>query len=285
MISPRKGTAQVRVQRVRDGSSRARKDTVAVEEPLEIRVERGFDGEVEVHPVSVTMRTPGSDFELAAGFLFTEGILGSRDQVKEMRYCVGDEPQKYNIVAVRLAEGAAFDPERLTRNFYTTSSCGVCGKASLEAIELQGCSPIDSDGLTIDAALLPQMPERLREVQGLFERTGGLHAAALFTPDGELVTVQEDVGRHNAVDKIVGHELLEGRTPLSDRVLVVSGRTSFEILQKALMAGLPIVVAVGAPSSLAVELASQFNITLVGFTHSGGFNVYSASERIGGFNG
>lgn len=285
MISPRKGVAQIRVQRVRGGAARTRKDAVAVEEPMEIRIERPVGSEVDVHAVSVTMRTPGHDFELAVGFLFTEGLVKAREDVQEIRYCSGDDPQEYNIVAVRLAEGVPFDPGRLMRNFYTTSSCGVCGKASLEAIEVKGCVPIAEDDLSVEAALLPRLPERLREGQGLFERTGGLHAAALFAPDGALIEVREDVGRHNAVDKVIGHEILEGRVPVSDRILMVSSRTSFEILQKALVAGIPMVVAVGAPSSLAVHLANQFNITLVGFTHSDGFNVYSGAKRIRGLTG
>lgn len=285
MNSPRKGVAKIRVQRVRDGSSRLRKDAVAVEEPMEIRLERAVDGEIEVHAVTVTMRTPGSDFELAAGFLFSEGLVRVREDVHEIRYCAGDEPQEYNLVAVRLAEGAAFDSGLLTRNFYTTSSCGVCGKASLEAIEVKGCSRLAGAEPIVEASLLPQLPDRLREEQGLFERTGGLHAAALFAPDGELIVVREDVGRHNAVDKVIGHELLEGRIPAKDRILMVSSRTSFEILQKALLAGVGMVVAVGAPSSLAVNLASQFNITLVGFTHTEGFNVYTGPERIRGLRG
>lgn len=285
MISPRKGVAQIRVQRVREGASRTRKDAVAVEEPMEIRIERPVGSEVEVHAVSVTMRTPGHDFELAVGFLFTEGLVKARQDVQEIRYCAGDDPQEYNIVAVRLTEGVPFDPSSLMRNFYTTSSCGVCGKASLDAIAVKGCVPLAEDELSVEAALLPRLPERLREGQGLFERTGGLHAAALFDSDGELIEVREDVGRHNAVDKVIGHEILEGRVPASDRILMVSSRTSFEILQKALVAGIPMVVAVGAPSSLAVHLASQFNITLVGFTHSDGFNVYAGAERIRGLTG
>lgn len=285
MISPRKGVAQIRVQRVREGASRTRKDAVAVEEPMEIRIELPVGSGVDVHAVSVTMRTPGHDFELAVGFLFTEGLVKTREDVQEIRYCSGDDPQEYNIVAVRLAEGVPFDPGRLMRNFYTTSSCGVCGKASLEAIEVKGCVPFTEDDLSVEAALLPRLPERLREGQGLFERTGGLHAAALFAPDGALIEVREDVGRHNAVDKVIGHEILEGRVPVSDRILMVSSRTSFEILQKALVAGIPMVVAVGAPSSLAVHLANQFNITLVGFTHSDGFNVYSGAKRIRGLTG
>jgi FdhD protein len=250
---------------------------------MEIRLERaGPGGAVEAHQVAVTMRTPGDDFELAVGFLFSEGLLASRDDVAEVTYCTGPETQEYNVVSVRLRPGAAFDPALLNRNFYTTSSCGVCGKASLEAVEVRGC-PVFPEGAgpRVDPEILRGLPDRLREKQGVFDRTGGLHAAALVTPDGALEVVREDVGRHNAVDKVVGHELLEGRLPAEGRLLLVSGRASFEILQKALAAGIPAVAAVGAPSSLAVDLARRFGMTLVGFLGAEGYNVYTGAKRLG----
>jgi len=251
---------------------------VAVEEPLEIRLAVPEGGE---HPVAVTMRTPGDDFDLAAGFLFGEGLITGPRDVTDLRYCTNVDPQEYNVVTAHLRPGAPFDPASLTRNFYTTSSCGVCGKASLEAVEIRGCAPLPDGDLRLDPGVVRVLPDRLREGQAVFDRTGGLHAAGLFGADGTLETLREDVGRHNAVDKVTGHAMLEGRLPLADRILVVSGRASFEILQKALAAGIPAVVAVGAPSSLAVDLARRFNITLIGFTRPEGFNVYAAESRVG----
>lgn len=277
MISPRRSAARIDVDRYDGDMARTRRDVVAVEEPMEIRL--SVPGQAE-HVVAVTMRTPGSDFELAAGFLLSEGLLARREDVADLRYCTDVEQQDYNIVTVHLRPGAPFDASSLTRNFYTTSSCGVCGKASLEAIEVRGCVPLPLGEMQIDPAAIRRMPGLLLERQSTFERTGGLHAAGLFGPDGEAGSIREDVGRHNAVDKITGEAFLEGRLPLADQVLAVSGRTSFEIIQKALAAGIPAVVAVGAPSSLAVDLARQFNMTLVGFTKSTGFNVYTGSARI-----
>ncbi|RMH15767.1 MAG: formate dehydrogenase accessory sulfurtransferase FdhD [Gemmatimonadetes bacterium] len=280
-MEPRRGVQALRVERVREGRAGTRRDVVAVEEPLEIRLEWAEGGEVRTEAVSVTMRTPGHDFELAAGFLFAEGVIGARDEVQDLRYCASEGPQHYNVVAVRLRDGVVFDPGGLRRNFTMNSSCGVCGKANLEALELRGCTPLrPEDGPHIDRALVPLLPDRLRGEQGLFERTGGLHAAGLFGADGDPVCVREDVGRHNAVDKVVGRLLLDGRLPADALALVVSGRTSFEILQKALAARVPVVVAVGAPSSLAVDLARSFGITLVGFARDGGYNVYAGGERL-----
>lgn len=244
---------------------------------MEIRVETAESGE---HRVAVTMRTPGDDFELAAGFLFTEGLLPSRADLAELRYCGDVDPQEYNIVTAKLRPGAPFDPGDLDRNFYTTSSCGVCGKASLEAVEIRGCERLPLEPESVGADAVAAMPDRLREGQQVFDRTGGLHAAGLFDPDGELVVLREDVGRHNAVDKTIGNRFLAGALPLERHALVVSGRASFEILQKALMAGIPVLVAVGAPSSLAVDVARRFGITLVGFARGDGFNVYTEPERI-----
>ena len=281
MISPGKGLSRVQISRLADGRLVERRDVVTVEEPLEIRVEFTRNGVRETCAVSVTMRTPGNDFELAAGFLYGEGLLRGRDDLAEISYCQSDEPQAYNIVLVKLRPGVFFDPDALSRNFYMSSSCGVCGKASLEAVEVRGCEPLPDEGLSLDPAILSGLPEKLRAQQGLFDRTGGIHAAGRFDEAGELVSVREDVGRHNAVDKVVGQAFLDGELPMGRVVLAVSGRTSFEIMQKALAAGIPVVVAVGAPSSLAVDLAKRFNMSLLGFTRSDGFNVYAGAERIG----
>jgi FdhD protein len=225
--------------------------------------------------VAVTMRTPGRDFELATGFLFTEGLIGSAD-VQKVSYCDElDGEQAYNVVTVRTR--APIEPHA-ERNFYTTSSCGICGKAALDQVEVS-CEAVTSD-IRVTGEVVRGLPGALRPAQKLFEQTGGLHAAGLFTASGGVVTVREDVGRHNAVDKVIGKMLLEGALPLSDRVLMVSGRASFEIVQKAAVAGLPFVCAVSAPSSLAVEAADRLGITLVGFVRDNGFNVYSHSERI-----
>jgi len=279
VIGQRGGTRTTRVKRFRDGTARSRKDTLAVEEPLEIRVSWVEEGERRVEAIAVTMRTPGHDFDLVAGFLHVEGVLGSADDVAELTYCQGPDEQEYNVVEARLAAGTTFDLGLVRRNVYTTSSCGVCGKASLEAVESAGCELLP-EGLTIDAGLVPQLPERLLEDQAVFERTGGLHAAGLFDTTGARHVVMEDVGRHNAVDKVVGYELLARRLPARDRVLVVSGRASFELVQKAVAAGIPMLVAVGAPSSLAVDLARRFRLTLIGFTRNGGFNVYTEPARV-----
>ncbi len=249
---------------------------MAVEEPLEIRI---ATAEGEEHQVAVTMRTPGDDFDLTAGFLFSEGLLSHRSDVADLRYCVDVETQEYNIVTVYLSEAARFDPAELTRNFYTTSSCGVCGKASLEAIEIRGCAPIPA-GSTVSGDIVRSLPDALRRRQPVFERTGGLHAAGLFDPMGGLQLLREDVGRHNALDKVIGERFLGGALPLGESVLAVSGRASFEIMQKALAAGVPIVVAVGAPSSLAVDVAREFGMTLIGFAKPAGFNIYAGRHRI-----
>jgi FdhD protein len=257
-----------------DGDRRSRRsDRLATEEPMEIRVE---EPGAEQRSVAVTMRTPGHDFELAVGFLLTEGLIFGRDDVRSVRYCaVPREEQHYNVVSVSVARSLEFEQ----RSFYATSSCGVCGKASLDAIDVQ-CAPI-ADGPVIAPAVVTALPDALRGAQAVFERTGGLHAAGLFDPRGTLVASREDVGRHNAVDKLIGAQLLEGRLPLSESILMVSGRASFEIIQKAATAGIPIVCAVSAPSSLAVDAARRFGLTLVGFLRGERFNIYTRAERIG----
>jgi FdhD protein len=282
MITPRRNAAPVDIRRVRDDRDQSRRDTVAVEEPMEIRLAVREGKDVVEHSVSVTMRTPGDDFELAAGFLFSEGILAGRSDVAELRYCTDVEPQEYNIVTVQLRDRVSFDPSVLTRNFYTTSSCGVCGKASLEAVQIRGCSPLPDGPLRMEPTALRTVPDALLTRQSVFERTGGIHAAGLFDGSGGLELLREDVGRHNAVDKVIGHAFLDEALPLGVHFLAVSGRTSFEIMQKALAAGIAIVIAVGAPSSLAVDVARQFNMTLVGFAKSSGFNVYAGGQRIAG---
>lgn len=268
------GLVQIEICRVGVDAGLATSDVIAVEEPLEIRI--GFpDG--KHNAVSITMRTPGHDAELAAGFLFTEGIFTSPEQIKQIRHC-GKATGFSNTIRVDLNDNIVLDLQRLERNFYTTSSCGVCGKASIEALAT-GVKKLDSE-LKIEADIIHSLPEKLREAQSVFEKTGGLHASALFEADGDLDIVREDVGRHNALDKVIGAKFLESNTPLSDRILLVSGRASFELVQKALMVGIPILAAVGAPSSLAVELANEYGMTLVGFVRDGRFNIYCGSERI-----
>ncbi len=270
----RRSATPVRLTALRNGVRSERPDQLATEEPLEIRV-GGPDQEAS--QVAVTMRTPGGDFELAVGFLFTEGLIGPAD-VQRVAYCddVDDETQRYNVVTVTLQR--PFDAESVRRNFYATSSCGVCGKAALDDIEVR-CAPV-AIGTRVDAEVLVSLPDRLREKQRVFDRTGGLHAAGLFDAEGRLVSLREDVGRHNAVDKVVGEQLLADAIPLADHVLQVSGRASFEIVQKAAVAGIPVVSAVSAPSSLSVEAAERFGMTLVGFVRDGGCNVYSHPERV-----
>lgn len=232
--------------------------------------------------VSVTMRTPGNDFELAAGFLFAEGIIDDASQVLDIAHTrAGSNPrQARNAVTVRLKPDVEIDFARLERHFYTASSCGVCGKASIAALEIVGCQMLSANRPVVDAATIHRLPAVLRERQTGFERTGGLHAAALFDASGKLISLREDVGRHNALDKLIGAEFLAGRTPLSDLLVLVSGRASFELIQKALRAGVPILAAVGAPSSLAVELALRFQMTLAGFVRDNRFNIYSCRGRI-----
>jgi FdhD protein len=252
-----------------------RPDTLVVEEPLEIRVGG--------RALAVTMRTPGSDMDLAAGFLVSEGVVTAADQVLSQRYCAGATDEglnTYNVLDVVLAPGVAPPDPSVERAFYTTSSCGLCGKASLDAVRTTARWSLADDDVTVDSALLAELPDRLREAQKVFDRTGGLHAAGLFTADGELLVLREDVGRHNAVDKVVGWALREGRLPLRGTVLLVSGRASFELAQKAWMAGIPVLAAVSAPSSLAVDLAEEAGMTLVGFLRGTSMNVYTRTDRV-----
>lgn len=269
---------KTRLRSVEAGRVRLKSDVLATEEPMEIRLVAGETKQT----VAVTMRTPGADFELAAGFLYGEGILTSREDIVRISYCTDpevDAEQQYNIVNVELRNDKEYDLRSLERHFYTTSACGVCGKASLEQLELRDC-PVITPGPEIAEEVIYSLPGKLREAQGVFDDTGGLHAAALFDAEGNLVTLREDVGRHNATDKLVGRALLEGKLPLSDHIVMVSGRSSFEIMQKTLTAGAPIVCAISAPSSLAVDVAREFGMTLVGFLRGKRFNVYAGFERI-----
>ncbi|MFF1675449.1 formate dehydrogenase accessory sulfurtransferase FdhD [Streptomyces sp. NPDC058256] len=281
-------TERRKVLRIRDGAVSTRPDTLVAEEPLEIRL----NGK----PLAITMRTPGDDFALAAGFLVSEGVLGRADELQNIVYCAGATDggtsrasgaergggaNTYNIVDVRTAPGLVMPDITLERNVYTTSSCGLCGKASLDAVRTTARWTInDTPPVRLEPELLACLPDRLRAAQQVFDRTGGLHAAALFTEEGELVDIKEDVGRHNAVDKLVGRALQNGSLPLSRTVLLVSGRASFELAQKAVMAGIPVLAAVSAPSSLAVDLAAETGLTLVGFLRGASMNVYAGEHRI-----
>ncbi|MET9020101.1 formate dehydrogenase accessory sulfurtransferase FdhD [Actinopolymorpha sp. NPDC004070] len=270
-------TVRVRVREVDGGTVRGRSDVVATEEPLEIRV--GWPGTLP-RSLVVTMRTPGADFELAAGFLRSEGLLTDASDVVRIAYCTDPTlrtEQRYNVVTVDLARPL---PEAPTARYgAATSACGVCGKESLDELELRGCAPV-APGPVLDSALLCALPNRLREAQNVFSRTGGLHAAGLFAADGTLLRAREDIGRHNAVDKVVGWAFLERRLPLTGHVLVTSGRAGYEICQKALAAGISFVAAVGAPSSLAVDLAERFGMTLVGFLRGERYVAYTHPERL-----
>jgi len=270
------------ILRVTDNSGVSTSDTLAIEEPLEIRISYGPQEKRSVKNISVTMRTPGNDEELATGFLFTEGIIRSKSELATVAHCfIACAANKENIIQVELTEEAIPNLPFTDRNFYTTSSCGVCGKGSIEAIRTVSAFTADRDEhFTIHQAILHQLPDKLREHQRVFDATGGLHASALFKPNGELLLVREDVGRHNALDKLIGAALELDWLPLQESVLLLSGRASFELIQKAAMAGIKIIAAVGAPSSLAVQLANEFDITLVGFLRQQRFNIYTAGYRI-----
>jgi FdhD protein len=265
-------TAKRRLIRIEDATQQVRFDNIASEEPLEIRV----DGS----SLAVTMRTPGNDFELTAGFLLTEAVVEGAEQIRTLRYCVGeDETQEFNVLNADLSADA---PGRAAgeRNFMTTSACGLCGKASIDTVRARARFDVSGDDVSLTPTVLASLPHRLREAQQVFDRTGGLHAAGLFTAEGELVCLREDVGRHNAFDKAIGWAALDGRLPLRRHVILASGRASFELAQKALMAGIPVLASVSAPSSLAVELAEKSGMTLVGFLRGKTMNVYAGEHRL-----
>jgi FdhD protein len=270
-------TARRRVTRITVGQQASRReDFLAVEEPLEIRVAG--------RPMAITMRTPGHDFDLAAGFLVSEGVLWAGEQFGAARYCAGatvDGENTYNVLDITLAPGVAPPDPSLERNFYTTSSCGLCGKASIDAVRTLSQFSVGDDAVQVSETMLASFPDALRSGQDVFEKTGGLHAAALFdAATGRMLVLREDVGRHNAVDKVIGWALKENLLPLRGTVLMVSGRASFELTQKASMAGIPVLAAVSAPSSLAVELAAEIGLTVVGFLRGNSMVVYSADQRV-----
>jgi FdhD protein len=280
MLTP--SVSPVRIKKINDSDILYADDLLAAEEPLEIRLGFGAVNERQQKNVSVTMRTPGNDFELALGFLFTEGIINKYHDVKSIRHCtdLNSIENKENIVRVELNEDVLPVLKKLERNFYVSSSCGVCGKSSIDAVRIVCDQQISEDNLTLDAEIILSLPGQLRNQQNVFAHTGGLHASALFDQKGELILIREDIGRHNALDKLIGASLASGIIPLSKHILLLSGRASFELIQKAVMAGINIVAAVGAPSSLAVKLAKEFNVTLIGFLRNERFNIYSGEERI-----
>ncbi|MGB3190585.1 MAG: formate dehydrogenase accessory sulfurtransferase FdhD [Limnoraphis sp.] len=275
-MSAAKSKKKSNIWTIEESQIRSRLDDIATEEPLEIRL---------VYPeqtLAVTMRTPGADFDLVAGFLYSEGVITSREDLAKMSYCVDpdiDGEQRQNIINVALKPGLNFDFKRLERHFFMTSACGVCGKASIESLKFRELPQISSD-FNVNTEIIYRLNDQLKLAQGLFSATGGLHAAALFNSQGKLLKLREDVGRHNALDKLIGSSLLTDDLPLAHHIVMVSGRSSFEILQKCIVAGVPILCAVSAPSSLAVEIAQAFNITLIGFLRGRRFNIYSGIERI-----
>lgn len=278
----REAVKEFHIKRIDINGPLEAEDQLAVEEPLEIRLIYGAEEVRKMKSIAITMRTPGKDRELAIGFLFTEGIIQSMDQVDEVFNNPEDcNNRQDNMINVSLSPQTNIDFGRLERHFYTSSSCGVCGKASIEAIRtLADVAVAPGKDLLVSPALLHRLPDRLKQQQEVFNHTGGLHAAALFDADGNLLDVQEDVGRHNALDKLIGNCFLSRQLPLQQHVLLLSGRASFELIQKAAMAKIPVIAAVGAPSSLAVQLAQEFGITLIGFLRNERFNIYNASHRV-----
>lgn len=272
----------IQINKVSGDSAKSQADEVAVEEPMEIRLGYSTATGRTASSVSITMRTPGHDAELACGFLFSENIIRAASDIAKVEHCGPAAPDSgnHNIIRVDLAADVAVDLGRLQRHFYTTSSCGVCGKSSLDALRISGAEPLRHNDTRFSRDVLIAMPAALRKQQQTFDQTGGLHAAAAFNSQGEIQVVHEDVGRHNAVDKVIGSLLTDNKLPASGLGLMVSGRASFELMQKALMAGMPLLAAVSAPSSLAVALAKEFNVSLVGFLRGDTFNIYSAGERI-----
>ncbi|HZZ73060.1 MAG TPA: formate dehydrogenase accessory sulfurtransferase FdhD [Pirellulales bacterium] len=277
------GFLKVPIQRTEGERHEAVADQLAIEEPLEIRLGYGSAKLRQQRSVAVTMRTPGHDAELAAGFLLSEAIVRCAEDIVFIRPCgpAHGAQQTPNVIRVELRDDLEFDLGRLERHFYTTSSCGVCGKTSLAALETGHAPPLSHDAPKVTADAIHRLPGQLRAAQEVFDQTGGLHAAGLFDAEGRIHSVREDVGRHNAVDKLIGAQLIAGQTPLVNRGIIVSGRASFELLQKALMGGIAFLVAVGAPSTLAVQLAEKFDMTLVGFAREGKFNTYCGAWRIG----
>lgn len=272
----------VDINKISAGRSRTCADSVAVEEPLEIRLGYSTPDGRATRSISITMRTPGNDEELAAGFLFSESIIQTTTDIASIDVCGPPAPDSgnHNVIKVELGPDVTVDLARLQRHFYTTSSCGVCGKTSLDALHVIGVEPMGANTTTFEKDVLLAIPDKLRSSQATFDETGGLHAAAAFDTGGKLLVTMEDVGRHNAVDKVIGMLLLQGRLPAADLGLMVSGRASFELMQKTLVAGVPLLAAVSAPSSLAVQLASEFGMTLVGFLRGDTFNIYSGEQRI-----
>lgn len=271
----------VKIVATQRGQEQVVNDVVVTEEPMEIRLRHFVDGAPEERSISITMRTPGDDHHLALGFLFTEGIIRGIDDVDAIAHCgPGNDDGLRNVVKVSLREAVAVDVGKLLRNFYTTSSCGVCGKSSLEALSVQSRYAIATPRPLMLAEYIRAAPQKLRSQQDLFDETGGIHAAGLMDSSGQLLDVREDVGRHNALDKLIGAALRNDRLPLAEHAIILSGRASFELLQKSMMAGVALVASVGAPSSLAVECAVEKNITLAGFVRADRFNVYSGSARI-----
>lgn len=270
----------IEIIKITGAQSKVNPDLIAAEEPLEIRLGFGPLGDREQRSLSVTMRTPGHDYELAVGFLFTEGVINSFSEIESIKYCedVGRQEEKENVVRVELKPDVKLDFEKFSRNFYTTSSCGVCGKSSIESVQVN-CAKL-TDNLRVSPGVIHALSSKLRAAQQVFEYTGGLHAVGLFDTDGSLEILREDVGRHNAMDKIIGACLFKNEVPLSNKMVMVSGRGSFELVQKAVRAGAPLMAAVGAPSSLAVSLANDMGMTLLGFVRDNSFNVYSGKERI-----
>lgn len=281
MIQPKPSVFPSNITKFQAGEYTATPDLLAVEEPLEIQLNFIDNEEIVQKTVAITMRTPGNDFELALGFLFGEGIITSMKEVIRIRYCesIKKPEERGNVVKVTLRPHVKVDLQRLERHFYTNSSCGVCGKTSIEALEISGCPVMNTNQLKIKSEVLTALPDKLREVQSLFQHTGGIHAAALFNNQGTLITSREDVGRHNAMDKLIGSQI-ESPENMQDMMVLVSGRLSFELVQKTITAQIPLIAAVGAPSSLAVQLATTYQMTLVGFLRNEQFNVYTMPERI-----
>jgi len=278
---PNDSSTRLPVIKIADNEEFIVSDALAIEEPLEIRLEYGDAGRRQVQNISVTMRTPGNDAELASGFLFTEGIIRKKEDIESAEHCfIACAENKENVIQVSMKEGIEPQLHNTERNFYTTSSCGVCGKASIKSIKTVSSYNNSNTENQVSADILYQLPIVLKKHQKVFADTGGLHASALFTLDGELLLVREDVGRHNALDKLIGAALNKNLLPLDQYILLLSGRISFELVQKAAMAGIGIIAAVGAPSSLAVQLAEEFNITLVGFLRDQRFNIYTQPKRI-----